>query len=370
MQKAAFAGILFASLLATAASDAAPRRRHHPLLRHVSTSAPAPAPVRDTAFRGLYVRGETASRPTFGAFLERAAAHGLNAIVLDVKDYDGLLTYPSRVPLAASSGVTKNAPLESYAAAVRLAHEKGLKVVARISCFHDELMAKAHPGMAVRGISGHVYRNGWLDPKNDLAQGYTLDLVREAIANGADEIQLDYVRYPVTNIKLMDFGLDTKADPRAKVDVITRFVERAHAITRAHGVPLSLDIFGVVALGRREDIENLGQDPAELAKHCEVLSPMVYPSHYDEGFNGWENPGDHPEIVGMGTKGVLEVAASGGGHAKVRPWLQAMNHKSSTYGPEYIQKEIRSSDASGGTGWLLWNPGQNYEVSWRALPKR
>ncbi len=373
MQKAALAGILFASLLVTAASDAAGKphaRRHPPLLRRTSTAEPAAAPVRDTAFRGLYVRGETAARPTFPAFLERAAAHGLNAIVLDVKDYDGLLTYPSRVPLAQSEGILKSPPIASYAAAVRMAHEKGLEVVARISCFHDEAMAKAHPGMAVRGISGHVYRNGWLDPKNENAQAYTLDLVREAIAAGADEIQLDYVRYPVTNIKLMDFGLDLKANPRAKVDVITRFVERAHAITRARGVRLSLDIFGVVALGRREDIENLGQDPAELGKHCDVLSPMVYPSHYDEGFNGWENPGDHPEIVGMGTKGVLEVVATGGGRAKVRPWLQAMNHKSPTYGPEYIQKEIRSSDASGGTGWLLWNPGQNYEVSWRALPKR
>ena len=359
MPKTSILGCFFASLVAITASDAGAAPRRH-VVRRVSMRV-------DDSLRGIYVRGDTAARPSFGELLERVAAHGMNAIVLDVKDYDGLVTYPSRVPLAASSGVTKNAPMASYAAAVRIAHEKGLKVVARISCVHDESMAKAHPGMAVRGISGHVYHNGWLDPKNEAAQAYLVDLAREAIDAGADEIQLDYVRYPVKSIKLMDFGLDTKTDPRAKVDVITRFVERVHAVTRAHRVPLSLDVFGVIAQGHTEDIQNLGQDPSELAKHCEVLSPMVYPSHYDPGFNNWENPGDHPEIVGMGVKGVVEQAGNG---AKIRPWLQAMNHKSSTYGPEYIQREIKSGNAAGGHGWLLWNPGQVYTVSWRALPKR
>jgi hypothetical protein len=47
-----------------------------------------------------------------------------------------------------------------------------------------------------------------------------------------------------------------------------------------------------------------------------------------------------------------------------------MNHKSSTYGPEYLQHEIKSGNQAGGHGWLLWNPGQNFEVSWRALPRK
>lgn len=381
-------GVVVASLAAPAASDAKPRAAAHGrrALYRVSTrttqeSSPpspptAPEAPRRAASKGIYVRGDTAGHPSFPALLDRVAAHGMNAIVLDVKDFDGLVTYPSRVALAAESGATAKAPISSFAEAIRLAHERHVRVIARISCFHDDFMAKAHPGMAVRGISGHVYRNGWLDPRNDTAQGYVVELAREAMASGADEIQLDYVRYPVTNIKLMDFGLDTRREPRAKVEVITRFVERVHAVTRARGVPLSIDIFGVVALGRREDIENLGQDPAELARHAEVLSPMVYPSHYDEGFNGWANPGDHPEIVGMGVKSMLEHMVDAGGRASrrplaiVRPWLQAMNHKSDTYGPDYIRREISASDASGGAGWLLWNPGQDYRVSWSALPRR
>jgi hypothetical protein len=327
---------------------------------------------KDGVLKGIYVRGTTAGGRGFPALLERVAAHGMNAIVLDVKDYDGLLTYPSKVPLAVESGAVEKAPIRSYARAVRFAHERGVRVIARVSCFNDQLMAKAHPGMAIRGVSGHPYRKGWLDPKSDRAQAYVADLVRESIDAGADEIQLDYVRFPVLGMKNIDFGLDTKKDPTAKVDVITSFVERIHQITRHHGVPLSLDVFGVIAFGKRVDIENLGQDPNVLAKHSEFLSAMVYPSHYDPGFMGYEQPGDHPELVGMGVKHMIadmDEAGVSGSRAKIRPWLQAMRHKSSNYGAGYIQDEIRTGDKAGGSGWLLWNPGQVYDVTWRAVPR-
>src|SRR5262249_2726498 len=150
--------------------------------------------------------------------------------------------YPSKVPLAVESGAVKKPPIRSYARAVRFAHDRGVRVIARVSCFNDQLMAKAHPGMAIRGVSGHVYRNGWLDPKNERAQAYTIDLVKEAIDAGVDEIQLDYVRFPVVGMKNIDFGLDTRENPNAKVEVITRFVERVHSVTRSHGLPLSLDV--------------------------------------------------------------------------------------------------------------------------------
>ncbi len=327
----------------------------------------------DGILKGVYVRGTTAGSRAYPKLLDRVVAHGMNAIVLDVKDYDGPLTYPSKVPLAVESGAADKPPMRSYERAVRFAHERGIRVIARISCFNDALMAKAHPSMAIRGISGHVYRNGWLDPRNERAQGYVLDLVREVIDMGVDEVQLDYVRFPVIGMKNIDFGLDTRKNPRAKIEVITRFVERVHALTRSRGVPLSIDVFGVIAFGKPVDMQNLGQDPAELAKHAEFLSAMVYPSHFDPGFMGREEPADHPELVGLGVKHMLAQMEARGldleRSAKIRPWLQAMRHGASNYGPAYIQEEIRTSDRAGGKGWLLWNPGQVYDVAWSALPR-
>jgi hypothetical protein len=171
--------------------------------------------------KGLYVRGVTAAAKSYPAFLDRVASHGMNSIVLDVKDFDGLLTYPSKVQLAVDAGAVKKPPMRSYSRAVQFAHERGIRVIARVSCFNDNLMAKAHPGMAIRGVSGHVYHNGWVDPKNETAQDYVIALAKEAMENGADEIQLDYVRFPVIGMKNIDYGLDMVANPEAKVDVIT-----------------------------------------------------------------------------------------------------------------------------------------------------
>lgn len=340
-------------------------------------NAPKNAPIgepQDKVMKGLYVRGVTASGHGYEPFLERVSAHGMNSIVLDVKDFDGLITYPTKVAFAEEAGAVKKPPIKSYARAVQFAHQKGIRVIARISCFHDQLMAKQHPGMAIRGVSGHPYRNGWVDPKNERAQEYVAELAREAMNNGADEIQLDYVRFPVIGMKNIDYGLDTKADPNAKVEVITSFVEKIHALTKPRGIPLSLDVFGVIAFGKEADLHNLGQDPSELAKHAEFLSPMVYPSHFDPGFMNMELPADHPELVGMGVKHMVgEVAEHDGDSpklAKIRPWASAMRHTATNYGAAYIQEEIRTSDHGGGTGWLLWNPGQVYDVAWSALPRK
>ena len=125
-------------------------------------------------------------------------------------------------------------------------------------------------------------------------------------------------------IKGADFKLEEKG--LTKVDVIHGFVKKAHAITQARRVPLSLDFFGVVAQGRRIDIDALGQDMAVLAPDAEAFSPMVYPSHYAQGFYGWDNPGDHPEIVGIGVKGSLDQIANArpsdprASLSAVRPW--------------------------------------------------
>jgi hypothetical protein len=97
---------------------------------------------------------------------------------------------------------------------------------------------------------------------------------------------------------------------------------------------------------------------------------MVYPSHYATGFYGWENPGDHPEIVGIGVKGSLEQIKSADQTkplAVVRPWIQAEDYKTTTYSPKYLQDEIRASNDAGGTGWLMWNPSQEYGFAWTAV---
>ena len=325
----------------------------------------------DNVVKGLYIRGATATKPFFLFILDQMEKRDINSIVLDAKDYDGPITYTSKVPLALETGAAKGAPIRNLARVIRFIHKKGIRVMMRVSCFNDEFMSKAKPELSVQSKWGKPYPIGWLDPNNTGAQDYILSLVQESIDAGADEIELDYVRYPVLGIKGADFHLDEIK--KAKTEVIRDFVRRAHEITKASHVPLSLDLFGVVAQGRRIDIDALGQDMAVLAPECEAFSPMVYPSHYATGFYGWENPGDHPEIVGIGVKGSLDqikAAPQGVPLALVRPWIQAEDYKTTTYSPKYLQDEIRTGTANGGKGWLMWNPSQEYGFAWAAVPPK
>ena len=322
----------------------------------------------DKQLRGVYVRGGTAGGSLFMPLLDRMAERGMNMIVLDAKDYDGWLTYKSRVPLASESGAIKNPPIRDVARTVRFAHAKGIRVAMRISCFEDEVVAHAKPDLVPRAnwAPNRAYQIGWLDPANPEARAYIIDLVKEALDFGVDEIQLDYVRYPVLGVKNADF--DATKGKKPKTIVIRDFVREVHAVTQARKVPLSLDIFGIVAEGVRADIDALGQDPVLLATECEVLSPMVYPSHYHAGYAGFEVPGNHPEIVGMATRKILTMLKRAKKSVIIRPWLQAASWNSPEYGPQYIATEIRSADAAGGAGWLMWNPAQTYTVTWQAVP--
>jgi hypothetical protein len=323
----------------------------------------------DKVLRGLYVRGLTAGGPLYMRLLAHMAERPLNLIVLDTKDYDGLLTYPSKVPLANEIGATKGAPIRDLARAIRFAHARGIRVAMRISCFEDELLARTKGDLSVQSVWHRPYRIGWLDPSNPDAQQYIIDLANEAMDAGADEIELDYVRYPVVAIKDADFNLAKRKLTKKKV--VTEFVRKVHAVTKARGVPLSLDIFGIISEGVREDIENLGQDPVLLAKECEALSPMVYPSHFRSGYQGFEIPGNHPEIVGISTRKIVQQIkrAHVRDAAVVRPWLQAASYNSPDYGPPWVASEVRAAESSGAFGWLMWNPVQTYTVTWNAVPR-
>ena len=319
----------------------------------------------DKSLRAIYLGGRDALG-SWESTLEHLQARDMNAVILDGKAYMGELTYPSKVDVAVRTNAIAGAPIHDLSRTIRFAHKRGVRVVMRISCFHDPFSAEKAPELSVKGKWGGPYPIGWLDPGSDKAQKYIFDLVEEEIALGADEINLDYVRYPVQNgLGNADFHLTDTG--RTRVGVIKDFVHKVHAITQAHHVPLSVDIFGVTATGTRQDVEALGQDIKLLGPEVEVLMPMVYPSHYGTGFYGWDVPGNHPEIVAIGTKAAVAQLQSVGSTALVRPWLQAFMWRSPEYGPQYLHQETLEAAKGGGVGYSMWNPGGSYVDAWNAI---
>jgi hypothetical protein len=87
---------------------------------------------------------------------------------------------------------------------------------------------------------------------------------------------------------------------------------------------------------------------------------MVYPSHFQEGFNGYAVPGEHPEVVAYGTKQAFDALKKSRSHAVVRPWIQAFSWHAPGYDTTYVGREMIEAGAGDGIGWLAWNAGGYY----------
>ena len=324
--------------------------------------------VEEGGLRGVFITGSYA-QVRWIETLDKVAAHGLNAVVLDGKDYEGGVNYPSKAKIAVETKASGPKPfIPDLTRAIRMAHNRGIRIILRIPAFHDPWSSKRAPRISVQGTWGQPFPMGWLDPQNEEAHQYIVELAEEGIAAGADEIQLDYVRFPVHHGT--EKAVFVEAKDGARMTVIRDFVRKVHERTKAHGVPLSLDIFGVTATGTyQKDLEMLGQDIAVLAPEAEVLSPMVYPSHYTPGFMGFAQPGDHPEILGIATKAAVAKLPKGS-TTVIRQWLQAFPDRSPHFGAEYVKTEARLAEEHGGVGWLLWAPSCNYWAAWQAWPAR
>lgn len=326
-------------------------------------------PPEDRALRALFLTGPYAALK-WTEILDKMAPRGINAVVLDSKDYMGPVNYPTKAKIALETGAASKPVIPNLARMIRFAHWRGIRVSLRIPCFHDPISDKKLKGgrLSIK-MAGHPeipLHMDWIDPTNTEAQDYAIELAKEGVEAGADEINLDYVRFPV------HIGQKTAIlpDPKDRSKIIRDFVKRVHDVTKPAGVLLSLDLFGVTATGTRDDIDRLGQDIATVGPEAEVIMPMVYPSHYDKGYNGWDNPGDHPEIVGIGTKAAVAQLKKAGAQTVVRSWLQAFAWKTTAYGTKYVVDQAKSAEANGGVGWSMWSPSCEYSAVFNGFPPR
>jgi hypothetical protein len=150
-------------------------------------------------------------------------------------------------------------------------------------------------------------------------------------------------------------------------DVITAFLKKAYAELHPTGVLLSLDVFGVMAWQRPVDLSHTGQDIVGMAKYCDVLSPMIYPSHFF-GMDNIAHPGDAPEHFIGESMQRFELITKGSG-VVIRPWLQAFHWRTKTYSPEYIKVQVATAKEKGGIGFLFWNAANDYSKPYAAMPE-
>ncbi|AFM11465.1 putative glycoside hydrolase [Turneriella parva] len=309
----------------------------------------------------IYLTGTSARPGKVDKYLEFTRAQGMSGVCFDIKDVYGFVNYKSELPEVKMTQGKTQPPLGDLAPLVAYYKSKKIYTIARVALFQDELQAGKFPDRQIKLQAGGPLRTKgrtvWVDPNKKAVQDYNLAIIREVLASGVDEIQLDYVRYPAEGdwkiAAYHDLG-DFSEKPR----VITRFLQRVHALTRSYGAYLSLDVFGVVAWQEPLDIKSTGQNMHILGQATDVISPMLYPSHFGFSFGGVNNPADKPALfLEAGVTKLREINKT----QVIRPWLQAFKWRVSNYTPQYITEQIRGSKKAGGQGYLLWNAGNIYE---------
>lgn len=323
----------------------------------------------NTEVRGIYMTGHTiADKKKFEKLVKLIDETELNAVVIDVKSDEGMVLYQTNLKDVQFSGANSKIVIEDIDAVLNYLNEKEIYTIARIVTFKDNKAASKFPHLAVKTTSGTVWRDrnnqAWLNPYNQDAWNYVLDIAEEAAVKGFKEIQFDYVRFPTDgNIRLIDYGaLKNKNKAQAIGDFLKYARERLSNI----GAVTSADVFGLVTTA--ENDMNIGQQLEYLADSVDVICPMVYPSHYGKGSYGVAEPDFEPyKIVNYSMKKAKErLSKNEKSIARLRPWLQDFSAtylpRYKKYGPAEIRAQIKATNDAGVKEWILWNAANRYTV--------
>jgi hypothetical protein len=330
--------------------------------------------ARDFEVRAIYLTGVMAGSDHGMRIIRHWREVGGNAVVFDIKDSDGIVNIAFDHPLATG----QRHYISDLPKLIHFLHSQNMHAIARIAIFRDEHLVTTHPELAVKSHStGQPWReNGklvWTDPSNPKVQDYDIALAKFVAQTGVDEVQFDYVRFPAEgDQKDAEFNFQSEHPQSGNLkqqrsDVIANFLDRAYAQIHPTGVLLSLDVFGIMAWQRPVDLSHTGQDIVAMAKHCDVLSPMIYPSHFF-GMDGIAHPGDAPEhFIGESMERFTLITKGSG--VVIRPWLQAFAWRTKTYSPQYVEVQIETAKQKGGDGFLFWNANNDYSKPYAAMPE-
>ena len=303
--------------------------------------------------RGIYLNGYLFNNPSKRESIEKILTNtDVNTLVIDVKTDNGHILFDTEIDEVIYLNNERikftNNDLQE------LREIKDIYLVGRLVVFQDPLFAKVFPDEAVfdSRLNKPYSQNGqfFLDPSSKKVQDYIINIAIESCRLGFDEIQYDYIRYPDSNSKFMQF--DTKNDFENRVNNINSFLSRSRQLLHNEGCLLSADTFGYILTNKQDG--GIGQNLETIVENVDFISPMVYPSHYTNGSFGYQNPNEHPyEVI---TAALTDALDRGVDKDKIRPFLQGFWHSN-----EDIRNNIKAaSDLE--MDWLIWNILSVYEL--------
>ncbi|MCW1926726.1 putative glycoside hydrolase [Bhargavaea beijingensis] len=327
------------------------------------------------AVRGLYVTGHSAGGEKFGRLVNLIDQSDLNAMVIDIKDDFGYLTYEPAEDSPLRELEIGQPYIKDPRAMLEQLEEKQIYPIARVVVFKDTALAEKRPELSYTS-GGKVWKNGrgeaFVSPFMKEVWDYNVEIAIEAAKMGFKEIQFDYVRFPEgfeTRADSLKYSFgdyeNSKLDPiQRRVQAVTDFVAYAREQLKPYDVDVSVDIFGYSAT--LPEAPGIGQNFSKISENVDVISSMIYPSHWTSYF-GISKPDLEPyRLVAEYAKVENEKLSALENPPVSRPWLQDFtaswlgsgNYK--RYGKAEVEAQIKALNDAGIDEFLLWNAGNSY----------
>ena len=326
--------------------------------------------------KGIYVTPDSASGEQFDELIKFINETELNALVIDVKDDSGNITmdFKSDNKLISSNTVDS----VDVKKIIKEMEKNDIYPIARVVTFKDSNLAHQKPDWSFKTADGNVWENeggdSFINPFDDNVWNYNIEVAKEAAKAGFKEVQFDYVRFPegfenkdaelqYSNGKYKGSDLN---NIKQRVDTITEFLKTARKDLKSYNVKTSADVFGYAATVK--ETPGIGQSFPKIAENVDVISSMVYPSHWGTGYFGLENPDTEPyktidSYLDKEKEALKDVDSE---KVKSRPWLQDFTAsylgegRYIDYNKEQVTAQIQALKDHDIDEFLLWDASGNY----------
>jgi len=263
--------------------------------------------VSQAMIKGIYITQNTLENTDrINSIIIKAKDAGINTFVVDLEK-----------------------PTKKYAENIQLLKKNNLNYVARITMFPDG------------GTPAQIADKAYHEKK--------YNLVKRAIEFGANEIQLDYIRYNTHSGSSHEHAINVHK-------IIHSFKERLN-------VPLQIDVFGISSFGEESHI---GQNIKMFSQSVDQICPMVYPSHYEPFAQHMATP---YETVYNSLESIKEQFDNKV-PVKLVPYIELSNYHyplSRTKKQAYIYAQIKAVQNAKADGWYAWSPNNEYENLFQVL---
>lgn len=325
--------------------------------------------------KGIFVTAFSAGGERMQELMGLVNNTELNSMVIDVKEDIGDIMMPLDVDnkIAQSHMYDYVNPEEL----MTTLEDNQIYPIARIVVFKDSRLAMDRPDLSYLNSDGTVWQNSsgesFVNPFLKEVWDYNIEIAIEAAKLGFKEIQFDYVRFPESFEALSgeltyDFGdyADTEADEvQQRVNAVTDFVGYANEQLKPYNVDVSVDVFGYAVTQR--EAPGIGQNFSQIANNVDIISSMIYPSHWGAGAFNLPTPDTEPyAVVDKYMQVENEVLGELKNPPKSRPWIQDFTASYLgtgnyiNYSAAEVEAQIQALRDNGVEEYLLWNAQNIY----------